>query len=118
MRGGPELANSKGGKMRGDAISRSMLLMAYDREHVGPPGRARKLIERAPSIPPKMVIYTGDGYADGNMVYDQAECPSCGYEYDEGEKDWGKPFCPQCGQPLICDTVRQTFLRPMQRGET
>lgn len=33
-----------------DMISRSKLLAAYDKAHVGPPGGARKLIEEAPSI--------------------------------------------------------------------
>ena len=49
---------------------------------------------------PKTVLYSGDGYADGYMVYDMAECPNCGYEYEEGDKDWGLPFCPNCGQTL------------------
>ena len=49
---------------------------------------------------PKTVLYSGDGYADGNMVYDMAECPNCGYEYEEDDKDWGLPFCPNCGQSL------------------
>lgn len=49
---------------------------------------------------PKTVLYSGDGYADGEMVYDMAECPSCGYSYEYGDKDWKEPFCPHCGQPL------------------
>ena len=49
---------------------------------------------------PKTVLYSGDGYADGYMVYDMAECPNCGYEYEDGDKDWGLPFCPSCGQKL------------------
>ena len=49
---------------------------------------------------PKTVIYSGDGYADGYMVYDIAECPNCSYEYEYGDKDWGLPFCPNCGQKL------------------
>ena len=49
---------------------------------------------------PKTVLYSGDGYADGYMVYDMAECPNCGYEYEDGDKDWGLPFCPNCGQSL------------------
>lgn len=35
-----------------DLISRSELLAAYDRVHVGPPGRARKLIEEAMAFSP------------------------------------------------------------------
>ena len=49
---------------------------------------------------PKTVLYSGDGYADGCMVYDMAECPNCGYEYEDGDKDWGLHFCPNCGQSL------------------
>jgi rubrerythrin len=49
---------------------------------------------------PKTVLYIGDGYADGYMVYDMAECPNCGYEYEDSDKDWGLPFCPNCGQNL------------------
>ena len=49
---------------------------------------------------PKTPIYYGDGYADGQMVYDMAECPKCGYTYDEGVGVWGEPFCPHCGQAL------------------
>ena len=49
---------------------------------------------------PQLVLYSGDGYADGYMVYDMAECPNCGYEYEEDDKDWKEPFCPHCGQVL------------------
>ena len=49
---------------------------------------------------PKTVLYSGDGYANGYMVYDMAECPNCGYEYEDGDKDWGLSFCPSCGQKL------------------
>ena len=53
-----------------------------------------------PKATTKPVIYSGDGYADGNIVYDYAECPNCGYEYEDGDKDWKEPFCPHCGQAL------------------
>ena len=48
----------------------------------------------------KSVIYHGDGYADGCMVYDTAECPSCGYIFDAGDSVWKESFCPHCGQEL------------------
>ena len=57
-------------------------------------------IKAIPTAEPREVLYSGDGYADGYMVYDMAECPSCGYEYEDGDKDWGLPFCPNCGQAL------------------
>ena len=36
-----------------DAVSRQYLLDEYDRQHKGPPGGARKIIENAPSVQPK-----------------------------------------------------------------
>ena len=49
---------------------------------------------------PKLVIYSGDGYADGRMVYDTANCPNCEYEFEEGYADWNMPYCCNCGQAL------------------
>jgi len=49
---------------------------------------------------PKLVIYSGDGYADGYMVYDYAECPNCGREFEEDRDEWEMPFCCACGQAL------------------
>ena len=49
---------------------------------------------------PKMVIYTADGYADGQLVYDMAECPNCGMNFEESDSDWEEPYCHACGQAL------------------
>lgn len=49
---------------------------------------------------PKLVIYNGDGYANGEMVYDWADCPSCGFAIEEGDADWEMSYCPSCGQAL------------------
>lgn len=38
----------------GDLVSRSWLLAEYDRQHDGPAGKARKLIEDAPAAPREM----------------------------------------------------------------
>ena len=51
----------------------------------------------------KAPIYIGDGYSDGYMVYDSAECPRCGYIYEEDDGVWGEPYCPHCGQALDWD---------------
>ena len=57
----------------------------------------------------QQVLYYGDGYSDGEMVYDMAECPSCGYLFDEGDGLFRtEPFCPHCGQPLIWETEQDT----------
>lgn len=65
-----------------------------------------KHLRNLPSVYPKNnahkhVIYSGDGYADGSIVYDMAECPNCGYEYEESDHDWEMPFCPNCGCSLL-----------------
>lgn len=49
---------------------------------------------------PKEVFYSGDGYADGEIVYDMAECPNCGREFEYGDETWNCNFCPDCGQAL------------------
>lgn len=48
-------------------------------------------------IPMKPPIW-GDGFADGNLVYDMWDCPNCGksYELDYDEYD----HCPHCGQAI------------------
>ena len=52
----------------------------------------------------KHVIYSGDGFADGKMVYDMAECPNCGFDYEESDAIWKEPYCPHCGQALDWET--------------
>ena len=42
----------------------------------------------------------GDGYADGELVYDFGKCPTCGWTFEGGDKDWQEPYCCHCGQRL------------------
>ena len=49
---------------------------------------------------PKKPNLQGDGYADGELVYDYAECPVCGCDFEEESNCWGCKFCPDCGQAL------------------
>ena len=56
----------------------------------------KRLLEQEP----KTVLYSGDGYADGYMVYDMAECPNCGRKFEYGDETWNCNFCPDCGQAL------------------
>lgn len=49
---------------------------------------------------PEQVIYSGDGYSDGELVYDMAQCPNCGQSYEDGDAVWGCDYCPDCGQAL------------------
>lgn len=42
--------------------------------------------------------YEGDGYSDGQLVYDTWICPSCGQHY---EVDYDRyDYCPNCGQHI------------------
>ena len=51
---------------------------------------------------PKPVFLEGDGYADGQPVYDIAVCPECGYVIDDDydQRTYHQPFCPHCGQAI------------------
>ena len=76
-----------------DLISRSSLLAKYDKEHEGPPGRARKLIEEEPPVWPKRGywIKTGDKEEAYGTV---SKCSVCGVIDYEGN------FCPNCGADM------------------
>lgn len=65
----------------------------------------REAVKQLPSVDippaePREVLYSGDGYADGEMVYDMAECMNCGREFEYDDETWGCNFCPDCGQAL------------------
>ena len=49
---------------------------------------------------PKRPVYEADGYADGELVYDYAECPECGHLFEYGINDWCCNHCSDCGQKL------------------
>lgn len=42
--------------------------------------------------------YEGDGYADGQLVYDTWICPNCGEHYEVGYDNYD--YCPKCGQHI------------------
>lgn len=46
---------------------------------------------------PKELIAEGDGYADGEMVYDSFYCPFCDYHMEDYEVN---NYCPNCGQAI------------------
>lgn len=49
---------------------------------------------------PRIVLYSGDGYSDEEMVFDMASCPNCGCDFEIGDETWESKFCPNCGQAL------------------
>lgn len=62
---------------------------------IGTPEECRTAREKQTAKRPD---YEGDGYADGQLVYDTWICPCCGkrYEVEYDEYD----YCPNCGQKL------------------
>lgn len=96
----------------GDAISRQYLIdkaVSWDKHFAdGIRYVALTDILNAPSVTPQpredaesaQVELEGDGYADGQIVYDWGKCPNCGWEFEEGDKDWEEPYCCHCGQKL------------------
>ena len=50
----------------------------------------------------KICNLSGDGYADGHLVYDTYECPNCGKDYEiDYEIDYEEyEYCPNCGQHI------------------
>ena len=47
---------------------------------------------------PQLPTYEGDGYSDGQLVYDTWVCPCCGRSYELDYDDYD--YCPNCGQNL------------------
>ena len=86
-------------------VEREAVLAEYDKQHEGPPGRARKIIETFPAadvVERKRGTWygSGDGYADGHLVIDEWECPCCGKYFPEWDEkpDWN--YCPNCGADM------------------
>ena len=47
---------------------------------------------------PKVPGYEGDGYSDGEMVYDTWICPCCEARYELECEEYD--YCPKCGQAI------------------
>lgn len=83
------------GEMEHEDI-RNVMKRLSDYEDTGlTPEQIRELKERDT---PKMPQYEGDGYADGEMVYDTWICPNCGNKYEVDYDDY--KHCPNCGQAI------------------
>lgn len=66
-----------------------------DYRKIGTLEKCRTAVEKQTAKRPD---YEGDGYADGQLIYDTWVCPCCGrrYEVEYDEYD----YCPNCGQKL------------------
>ena len=62
-------------------------------------GAIKMAIEALEKQIPKIPDYEGDGYADGELVYDTWICPCCGRYYELDCND-DYVYCPQCGQRI------------------
>lgn len=60
------------------------------------PEEVMELAERDTAKEP---MYEGDGYSDGEIVYDTWFCPNCEEEYEVDYDDYD--FCPNCGQRIL-----------------
>ena len=55
---------------------------------------------------------SGDGYADGELVYDTWECSHCGYVIDEeDDPDMLPQFCPKCYAAMTDEAVEMVMER-------
>mgnify|MGYP005774058915 CR=1 FL=1 len=55
---------------------------------------------------------SGDGYADGELVYDTWECSHCGHVIDEeDDPDMLPQFCPKCYAAMTDEAVEMVMER-------
>ena len=47
---------------------------------------------------PKKPHFEGDGYWNGELVYDTWVCPNCGTDYEVETDKYN--YCPSCGQAI------------------
>lgn len=61
-------------------------------------GTVEQLQKAAEKQIAKTPDYEGDGYADGELIYDTWICPNCGEHYEVGYDR--QDYCPRCGQHI------------------
>ena len=81
-------------------------LSAYDEGYLDAIADAVEAVRQVPTIAPESLRPrgtwegTGDGYADGELVYDTWTCSECGYTAETDEPDYLTKFCPNCGAKM------------------
>ena len=60
---------------------------------------------------------SGDGYADGELVYDTWTCSECGHVIDEeDDPDMLPQFCPKCYAAMTDEAVEMVMERMKNNG--
>ena len=62
-------------------------------------------IKGAPAVEAVTVVHgqwvgTADGYADGELVWDEWACSECGHEENTDDPDMLPRYCPNCGAKM------------------
>lgn len=77
------------------------LLKQYDKEHEGPPGRARELIENAPTV---------GKYGEWKIISKHKissvliRCNVCNLSFCVFDDELNKfKYCPNCAMPMRCE---------------
>lgn len=82
---------------RGYDLKKLIEMMEEHKQYreIGTPEECRAAVKKQTAKKPD---YEGDGYSDGQLVYDTWICPRCGkhYEVDCDRYD----YCPNCGQKI------------------
>ena len=87
-----------------DLVSRKALLAEYDRVHIGEPGKARKLIEDAPTVDAVEVVH-------GNWILERTpdgkpycfHCSVCDDDFHYIGVSTAYRYCPNCGAKMDGD---------------
>lgn len=82
-------------KIRNNGHQRCITKLARYEDTKLTPEQVKQLKERDTA---KRPTFEGDGYADGQMVYDTWICPNCETAYEVDYDDYD--FCPNCGQRI------------------
>lgn len=87
-----------------DLISRAYVLAEYDRQHQGPPGGARKIMEDAPAVDAVPVVHGRWVKMTGMMppeYHGHYECSECKWHMKGLRNSWTREeelsYCPNCG---------------------
>lgn len=72
--------------------------MKFEDECISKGFTFNSLLEVVEKQTAKKPDYEGDGYSDGQLVYDTWICPCCGQHYEVDYDSYD--YCPSCGQKI------------------